>query len=34
LDRLALAVAELTQANELAHCLLDQTLQIAGSQVE
>jgi hypothetical protein len=34
LDRLPLAIAQLAQANELVHCLLDQTLQIAGSQVE
>jgi hypothetical protein len=34
LDRSALTVGQLRAANELVHCLLDQTLQIAGSQVE
>jgi hypothetical protein len=34
LDRLALTESELRAANELVHGLLDQTVQIAGSQVQ
>jgi hypothetical protein len=34
LDRLALTIAQLPAANELVQSLLNQTLQIAGSQVE